>query len=405
MQAAPQENTHSRQSLPERYLDVRARSREIVEPLSVEDCQVQSMPDVSPAKWHLAHTTWFFETFLLLPHASGYAPCNEQYAYLFNSYYNGIGAMHPRPQRGLLSRPSLDEVLAYREHVDQAMQNWLPHCTDAAALDLVELGLQHEQQHQELILTDIKHVLSCNPQRPAYTSFPEESEPPPQQSWLMIPEGLAEIGHDGNGFAFDNEGPRHRYWQTGAEISNRLVSNAEYLAFIRDGGYRSPLLWTSDGWARVNEQGWQAPLYWQPEGNMSFSLQGERELDAAAPVIHLSWYEAEAYARWAQARLPTEQEWEIAAARPDLTQAFGIAWQWTASAYGPYPGFRAAAGAVGEYNGKFMCNQYVLRGSSSATAPGHSRISYRNFFYPDARWQITGLRLARDLATTTGSED
>lgn len=405
MQAAPQ-ITDSSSALVERYRQVRECSIALTTSLSAEDCNLQSMPDASPVKWHLAHTSWFFETFILAKWVSGYKPFDASFSYLFNSYYNGVGSMHPRPQRGMLSRPSLDKIFAYRQHVDAAMQAWIASAPEAESLGLLELGLNHEQQHQELIQTDIKHAFSLNPVNSAYRATTAGKSEAAGEQWLAISEGLIEIGHNGAGFAFDNELPRHKHWQIAAEIGCNLVTNGEYLEFIKDAGYSSPLLWASDGWAAVNEHGWQAPLYWDldlelgsgSEAGSAIALQGEQvcgeELDWHAPVSHISWYEADAYARWAGARLPTEQEWENSAA--DLNNAFGKVWQWTSSAYSAYPGFQAAPGAVGEYNGKFMCNQFVLRGSSVVTAEGHSRRCYRNFFYPDARWQFSGLRLARD---------
>jgi ergothioneine biosynthesis protein EgtB len=417
-----------RDDLLERYRAVRATSLALAAPLSAEDQQVQSMPDVSPTKWHLAHVTWFFETFLLAPHADGYRAFHPRYGYLFNSYYEAVGPRHERPRRGLLTRPGLDEIHAYRGHVDDAMAELIAGAPTRAWPDiaaLTELGLNHEQQHQELLLTDIKHVLGCNPLRPAYRedlAAPGPAAPP--QVWLEVAGGLHEIGHDGDGFAFDNEGPAHKVHLEDFRLAARPVGNGEYLAFIEDGGYRTAAHWLSDGWATVNAEGWEAPLYWRRvEGAWrEFTLGGERPLDPAAPVAHLSFYEAAAYAAWAGKRLPTEAEWEVAArafavdpddpranlmaaglyqpraaegsgaARP--RQMIGDVWEWTASAYGPYPGFRPGAGAIGEYNGKFMCNQMVLRGGSCATPPGHLRLTYRNFFYPHQRWQFTGLRLA-----------
>ena len=398
----------------QRYRDVRARTESLTAPLSAEDCALQSMPDASPAKWHLAHTAWFFETFVVAPHDAGYRPFDPAFKVLFNSYYNGVGDKHPRPERGLLSRPSLDTVLAYRAHVDDAMRA----CCDDAAQDaslaaLIELGLNHEQQHQELILTDILHLLSCNPTRPApYPARAHAHARHGELEWIACPAGIAHIGHAGAGFAFDNEGPHHRVWLEAFELASRPVTNGEYCAFIDDGGYRRPELWLSLGWDAVVARGWEAPLYWERDTSRwrSFTLHGMCELDLEAPVEHISLFEADAYARWARARLPTEFEWEAIARRASDGRKSGSAmyfandisnpgdvWEWTSSSYAPYPGFRPAAGAIGEYNGKFMCNQYVLRGASVATAPGHSRVTYRNFFPPDARWQWTGLRLARDL--------
>jgi ergothioneine biosynthesis protein EgtB len=360
---------------------------------------VQSMPDVSPTKWHRAHTTWFFETFLLRPNVTGYRVFDDAFAYLFNSYYEGVGPQHARAERGLLSRPGAEEIGAYRAHVDQAMASLLSSELAPAVCDLVQLGIVHEEQHQELLLMDIKHVLSVNPLRPAY----RRHEPVPRTAsalgWIEHDGGLVEIGADGHGFAFDNEGPRHRVWLEPFAFADRLVSCGEWEAFIDDGGYRRPELWLSDGWAMVNGEGWGAPLYWHdgPDWQV-FGLGGSRPLDEHAPVRHVSYYEADAYARWSGSRLPTEAEWETVAAGPgaaDGLELFGEAWQWTASDYAPYPGFAPAPGAVGEYNGKFMVSQHVLRGSSQLTTPGHERVTYRNFFAPSARWAMSGVRLAR----------
>ncbi len=413
---------------PADYAAVRQRSVELVAPLSPEDASAQSMPDASPAKWHLAHTTWFFETFVLEPHEAGFAPFHPAFRVLFNSYYNGVGAKHPRPQRGLLTRPSLAEVLAYRTHVDGRVQHLLAQRADDAKLHaLVELGLHHEQQHQELLVTDIKHLLSSNPLFPAYHALQPGAGSSPAQplAWHGSDGGVVEIGHTGEGsFAFDNELPRHRVYVQPHAIASRLVGNGEYAAFIEDGGYRNPALWLAEGWDWRSAQGLTQPIYWHREGEggawHEFTLAGLVPLVSALPAVHLSYYEADAYARWAGARLPTEAEWECAAARqpaqshpadgaetpplhpgaaegPGLVQMFGDAWQWTQSSYTPYPGFRTAEGAVGEYNGKFMVNQYVLRGGSCATPAGHTRATYRNFFPATARWQFSGLRLARDL--------
>ena len=382
------------------YDAVRAASLALAAPLSPEDCQVQSMPDVSPTKWHLAHVSWFFETFLLIPHLAGYRVFDPDYALLFNSYYVGVGDRHPRPRRGLLSRPSLDEIFAYRRHVDEAMHRLLRR-TNEAWLHLLDLGLHHEQQHQELVLMDIQHVLAQNPIGPAYSQSASQPSPAPGEAagWRSVPGGLYEIGHGGAGFAFDNEGPRHRLWLEPFEMADRLVTAGEYRAFIDDGGYRRPELWLSDGWAAADAEGWTAPLYWScgDQGWTSFGLRGRRPLDDGQPLLHISYYEADAFARWAGCRLPTEAEWEVGAALGGLSQMDGVGWQWTASPYVAYPGFRPMAGAVGEYNGKFMVNQMVLRGGSFATPEGHTRISYRNFFPPAARWAFSALRLARDV--------
>jgi ergothioneine biosynthesis protein EgtB len=401
-------------ALLHRYRDVRSRTQALVAPLSAEDCALQSMPDASPAKWHLAHTTWFFETFVVRPAHDGYRPFDPAFVVLFNSYYNAIGDKHPRPERGMLSRPSLDIVIAYRAYVDEAMQACCERAaTDVALASLIELGLNHEQQHQELILTDILHLLSRNPLHPAYCATAPAAAAAIDLRWIRYRAGLANIGHDGAGFAFDNESPRHRVWLEPFEIASRPVTNAEYAAFVDDGGYRRPEFWLALGFDTVAADGWAAPLYWQEDGAppRAFTLGGLRDLDPHAPVEHVSYFEADAYARWAGARLPTEFEWEAVAARAPRSAAgmapdgdaddthlrYGDVWEWTSSAYAPYPGYRPAPGAVGEYNGKFMCGQYVLRGASHATPPGHSRITYRNFFPPSARWQFTGVRLARDV--------
>jgi ergothioneine biosynthesis protein EgtB len=388
-----------------RYGAVRAQTEALAAPLSAEDCALQSMPDASPVKWHLAHTAWFFETFVL-----GGKPFREEFRVLFNSYYVGVGDRHPRPERGLLSRPSLEEVRDYRRHVDARMAELFRSAGWRERAALIELGLNHEQQHQELILTDVKHLLSRNPLLPAYAQgevSPAESE---ATAWRRFPAGVREIGHKGSGFAFDNEQPSHRVFAAAFEIACGLVTNAEYRTFIDDGGYRRPELWLSEGWELCRAQGWDAPLYWRD--GREFTLRGARAIDPAQAVVHVSYFEADAYARWAGARLPTEAEWEIAAQGEPLEGNFlesgrlhpgsaaegffGDVWQWTSSAYAPYPGFRAASGAVGEYNGKFMVNQYVLRGGSCATPASHLRASYRNFFPAAARWQFSGVRLARD---------
>ena len=389
----------------ERYAAVRAQTGELAAPLSAEDCALQSMPEASPVKWHLGHTSWFFETFVL-----GGAPWREEFRVLFNSYYVGVGERHPRPERGLLSRPSLEEVLAYRASVDERMQALLGGAAWRERAALIELGLNHEQQHQELILTDVKHLFSRNPLAPSYgkRSFSTGNSTP--MGWRHFPAGVREIGHDGAGFAFDNEAPRHRVFVDQFAIADRLVTNGEYRTFIDDGGYRRPELWLSEGWDLCRAQEWCAPLYWR--GEEEFTLLGLSAIDPAAAVVHVSYFEADAYARWAGARLPTEAEWEIAAQgeavvgnflesgrlHPGAVPArcYGDAWQWTSSAYAPYPGFRAASGAVGEYNGKFMVNQYVLRGGSCAMPASHVRASYRNFFPAAARWQFSGVRLARN---------
>ncbi len=407
-----------------RYDAVRSRTKSLCEPLETEDYVVSSMPDVSPTKWHLAHTSWFFETFVLAPHASGYRSPEPRYAFLFNSYYVQAGERHCRAQRGLVTRPTVAEVYAYRAHIDEAMRALLREIGDDPAhpaTALIELGLHHEQQHQELLVTDIKHVFWTNPMRPTYRARPAAmSAPVPSLGWVDVAEGVRRIGRatDAEGFAFDNEGPAHRVFVERFRLASRLTTNGEYLAFVEDGGYRKPTLWLSNGWAVVKERGWTAPLYWErgPDGWTEFSLGGTRPLDPAEPVCHVSYYEADAFARWAGYRLPSEAEWEIVAAREPvdgafvehgsfhpcpasrggLAQLYGEVWQWTRSPYVPYPGFSPAAGAVGEYNGKFMCDQWVLRGASCATPRSHARLTYRNFFPSDARWQFTGVRLAAD---------
>jgi len=382
---------------------------------------VQVMPEVSPTKWHLAHTTWFFERFILTPNLSDYRVYNEHYDYLFNSYYYTAGEMYARTRRGLLSRPGVDEIIRYRAHVDEHMQRLLKD-PDAELKFLITLGLNHEQQHQELMLTDIKNVLAQNPMRPVYRNDLLAGDSTNQPlDWHRFSGGLVGIGHQGDGFCFDNETPAHRVLVQDFEIAGRPVSNADYLEFVRDDGYQRCEHWLSDGWARVLEEGWSAPLYWDLGNSggeaLEYTLGGTRILDGGAPVSHLSYYEADAYARWAKARLPSEAEWEIAAASapPDgnfvendrlhpqagqgegMRQFFGDVWEWTSSPYAPYPGFKPLAGSLGEYNGKFMCSQMVLRGGSCATPRDHIRASYRNFFYPGDRWQFSGLRLARDL--------
>ena len=404
------------EALRELFEAVRAHSLELAAPLSAEDQCIQSMPDASPTKWHLAHTTWFFETVLLQPHASGYRAFDPRFHYLFNSYYEALGPRHPRPQRGLLTRPSLDEVHQYRRHVDRAVQGLLARAGDAdwATIEpILTLGLQHEQQHQELILTDILHALWCNPLLPAYRApggpALRLAASTPPLNWLARPGGVAEVGHGRPGFAFDNELPRHAVLLRPHAIADRLVNCGEFAQFVADGGYQRPELWLSDGWAAVQAQGWRAPAYWlaaddprlahegAPGGWQVFGLQGVRPLEPEAPVAQLSFFEAAAYAEWAGARLPTEFEWEAAHDAPGITQMSGQVWQWTRSSYDPYPGFRPLAGVAAEYNGKFMAGQLVLRGGSVATPPGHTRPSYRNFFPPAARWQFSGLRLAKDL--------
>jgi len=381
------------------YEEIRCATLNLASPLSAEDCAVQSMPDTSPVKWHLAHTSWFFET-VLLAQRPGYKPFDPAFAYLFNSYYESAGPRHPRPRRGLLTRPSLDRVLAYRDHVDAAMARLLADASDAE-LAAVALGLHHEQQHQELILTDIKHAFFCNPLLPAYSTAAAAAHAPTVLEWRGHPGGIVSIGHAGpsssnqDGFAFDNEGPRHPVLLQPFRIASRPVTNGEYAAFIADGGYRRSEFWLSDGWALVQAEGWDAPLYWLSDDDGQrriFTLNGLVTPDANAPVNHVSFFEAAAYAAWAGKRLPTEFEWEAASA--DF--AHGAVWEWTRSAYAPYPGFKPFQGMAEEYNGKFMVGQMVLRGGSVATPPGHARPSYRNFFPPPARWQFSGIRLAED---------
>jgi len=408
-----------------RYEAVRKMTESLARPLSPEDCQVQSMPDASPVKWHLAHTTWFFETFVLAPHAPGFAVFHPSFTYLFNSYYNAVGDRLPRPRRGLVTRPALDEVYRYRAATDRAMESYFESAGEtlpAVMAAVIELGLNHEQQHQELILTDIKHALAQNPLRPVYregVGTPSSAQVRPM-NWSFDDGGIKWVGHDGQGFAFDNEIPRHRVFCAPFEFAHRVVTNEEYLAFMSDGGYERPELWLSDGWSAVNAQNWKAPLYWEKIDNAWWSntLGGFRPVSEAEPICHVSYYEADAFARWAGARLPTESEWESAArdtqpdgnflecgyfhpqAAPDgagIAQCFGDVWEWTASPYTPYPGSRPTAGALGEYNAKFMCNQLVLRGGSCVTPASHIRATYRNFFPPEARWQFTGIRLAKDV--------
>lgn len=407
------------------YQMVRQATEKLVAPLSAEDCALQSMPDASPAKWHLAHTSWFFETFILGNYLPRYKAFNAHFRILFNSYYNAIGEKHPRQERGMISRPSLDEVYAYRHHVDTHIALLADANKEATAplCDLLTLGINHEEQHQELILTDFKHLLSCNPLKPAYQKqWPLTTVRARKPRWSCFAAGVYEIGHAGNEFAFDNEGPRHSVYLNAFEIASHPVTHGDFLAFINDGGYQRPELWLSVGWDAVQSRHWQAPQYWEKyEGKWrTFTLHGMAPIDTNTPVCHVSYFEADAFARWAGARLPTEAQWEVAAAAvpikgnfldsgalhplamrdepppPGLAQMFGDTWEWTQSAYSPYPGFAPAAGAIGEYNGKFMCNQYVLRGGSCVTPQRHVRPSYRNFFPPDTRWQFSGLRLAKD---------
>lgn len=419
------------QTLLAQFCAVRSRTTALAAPFSAEDLCVQTMADVSPGKWHLAHVTWFWETFILVEADPGYQVFDARFSYLFNSYYETIGERHARPERGYLTRPSLAEVMAYRQHVDRAMQAWLSSAGDEAVarfLPVLLTGFAHEEQHQELFLTDIKHVLSRN-------SFPEAAYPSsgavgaaelraeaPDPVWVNFAETVESFGHGGPDFAFDNEGPEHRAVITAFALADRPVSNAEYLAFIEDGGYSRPEFWLSDGWTVISNDGRSAPFYWRAgeTGWREFTLHGLEPLDPHAPVCHLDYYEASAFAAWAGYRLPEEREWELAARAYDpdrgrwadaaerlhpaalhdegpLKGLYGEVWEWTRSAYSPYPGYRAPEGAIGEYNGKFMCGQFVLRGGSALTAPGHVRSTYRNFFPPEARWQMSGLRLARDI--------
>jgi len=409
----------SRNAVWERYRAVRGDSERLAAPLATEDYVVQAMPDVSPPKWHLAHVTWFFENFVAAPYARGFAPFHPEFGYLFNSYYETVGRFFPRLQRGLLSRPTVAEMYRYRAHVDRVIADVIDTVGEKCWGEVarrIELGLHHEQQHQELLLTDIKYNFAFNPLRPAYQSAAERGEPghsgPP--GWSEYDAGIRLIGYDGREFAFDNERPRHRVFLEPFRLADRLVTNGEYLAFIADDAYARPDLWLSEGWKTVKERGWTAPLYWERiEGKWwQMTLGGMQQVDAAEPVCHVSYYEADAYARWAGKRLPTEAEWETAAAgapiegnfresgrlhpapATDAPQLYGDSWQWTSSSYSPYPGYRPLAGSLGEYNGKFMVNQYVLRGGSCVTPVSHLRRTYRNFFYGPDRWQFTGIRLA-----------
>jgi len=402
--------------LTARFERVRRATVALAEGLAPEDAVVQTMPDVSPTKWHLAHTSWFFEEFVLAVFLTGYRRVHDGYAYLFNSYYNLAGPMHERPRRGLITRPTLAEVFDYRERVDAGVRQLLQaRGADPAVAGRVELGCHHEQQHQELIVTDIKHVLAQNPLEPAWRTLPEpDGRMPRATGWRQLDGGLVEIGHAGEKFCFDNERPRHRVYLQPYRLADRPVTNADFREFIADAGYERPELWLSDGWSTVQREGWNRPLYWHADCEHEFTVAGRRRLEPAAPVAHLSYYEADAFARWAGARLPTEAEWEHAAAVEPRAGNFsdagrlhpapvgrepgfwGDVWEWTASAYLAYPGYRTPEGAIGEYNGKFMCGQMVLRGGSCASAAEHVRATYRNFFYPHQRWQFTGLRLARD---------
>ncbi len=406
--------------LARRYNAVRTQSTALARPLSSEDACVQSMDDASPSKWHLAHTSWFFETFVLAAHNSNYTPFDSNYRVLFNSYYNAVGEQYSRPHRGLLTRPSLTEIYAYRDHIDDRMSRLFEGDLDPGLCDIIEVGLHHEQQHQELLLMDIKHLFSCNPIAPAYTARANLPDGDAQDlTFFDFPEGIVRIGAEGQAFSFDNERPCHAALLHEYALGSRPITNGEYLEFIQDGGYRSPLLWLADGWATIQKCAWQAPMYWSEiDGEwFEFSLSGRTPLVLAAPVVHVSYYEADAYARWANARLPTEAEWEFAAGgsavdgnfvesqclQPQAglasdahpAQLFGDVWEWTMSPYTPYPGFQTPSGAIGEYNGKFMSGQMVLRGGCCVTPADHIRKTYRNFFYPANRWQFGGIRLAR----------
>jgi ergothioneine biosynthesis protein EgtB len=414
-------SVHDARQAGTRYDEVRAYTELLASPLSAEDQTVQSMADVSPTKWHRAHVTWFFETFVLAEHEAGFAPFQDQYWFLFNSYYEAVGPRYARPMRGVISRPGVHEVGDYRRNVDDRMGDLLDTIDEGAfakAAPVVELGFHHEQQHQELLLMDIKHVLSLNPLRPVYAGLPSPEGDPGAMGWVDVEGGLVEIGHEGDGFCFDNELPRHQQWLEPYRLADRLITNGEWLEFIADGGYQRPGLWLSDGWARVQEDGWRTPAYWIEVDGAWFehTLNGTWPVDPRLPVGHISHYEADAYATWADKRLPTEAEWEHAArdhavegnladltsyhpraaGAPDgrLRQLYGDCWEWTSSAYLPYPGFHPPEGAIGEYNGKFMSGQMVLRGGCALTSPGHARSSYRNFFPAGARWPLTGVRLA-----------
>ncbi|MDG2243077.1 MAG: ergothioneine biosynthesis protein EgtB [Rhodospirillaceae bacterium] len=418
----------SRSQILTRLKETRALTDMLSAPLTPEDQTIQSMPDASPVKWHRAHTTWFFETFVLAPHAQDYGLYDTTYGHLFNSYYEAIGARHPRPERGLLARPSSEEIGKYRSHVNEVTSTLIEHCSEdlwRTIKPLIILGINHEQQHQELLLMDVLHAFSCNPTEPAYARIiPLAAQSPRPMTWTELPGGVFEIGFDPrteNEFAFDNEGPRHEILLRPFRIANRLVTNQEWLNFIDDGGYTRPEFWLADGWAHLQNNGWSAPLYWRKSagnGWSAFGLRGRRPINPNAPVNHVSYYEANAFAAWSGKRLPTEAEWETAAetvaidgnllpsgslqpipasSSEKLFQMIGDVWEHTQSPYVPYPGFKAAAGAVGEYNGKFMSNQMVLRGGSCATPAGHIRKSYRNFYYPHQRWMFAGVRLAEDL--------
>ncbi|MGD8782934.1 MAG: ergothioneine biosynthesis protein EgtB [Thioalkalispiraceae bacterium] len=413
--------THT--NLSDAFTSVRTDSEAICQPLEKEDYGIQTMPDVSPPKWHLAHTSWFFETFILKPYLKNYRSYDPLFAHLFNSYYEQAGTFHPRPERGLLSRPTVDEIIAYRQHINGYMQELLTDSQHPEYKEIqrrTEIGIHHEQQHQELLLTDIKHIFAYNPLKPVYKDLAKPATAEPAElSWHEQPAGIYAIGNKGDGFAYDNEFPRHKVYLEPFRIARRLVTNREYLQFIMQGGYDNPALWLSDGWKTIQENNWRTPLYWENIDDRWFemTLAGIRPLDLTAPLSHVSFYEANAYANWKGLRLPTEMEWEVVASDLDidgnlrdqgylqpisssesgLTQFYGDVWEWTQSSYTPYPGYRAAEGALGEYNGKFMSSQMVLRGGSCVTPKNHIRASYRNFFYPGDRWQFTGIRLAETI--------
>ncbi len=423
VQRATDDHSSSPTTLIEGYQAIREASEALCKPLEIEDYGIQTMPDVSPPKWHLAHTSWFFETFLLKPYLKGYREFHADYVRLFNSYYDQVGEYHPRPQRGFLSRPTVKDILSYRAHVNEAMQQLLGQTDHSAWADIetrTVIGLNHEQQHQELLLTDIKHIFACNPLRPVYRDLPQISATAAPRQWIEQPGGLIEIGATGEGFAYDNEFPRHKVYLQPFKLASRLITNAEYLAFIEDAGYDRPELWLSEGWKAIKEGRFSKPLYWELRDGewWQMTLSGMQMLDPNAPVCHVNYFEADAYANWAGKRLPTEGEWESVAAvnsvegnlrdagylQPQasetegLQQLFGDVWEWTQTAYNPYPGFHAPKGALGEYNGKFMCGQYVLRGGSCVTPANHISASYRNFFYPADQWQFSGIRLAEDVS-------
>jgi ergothioneine biosynthesis protein EgtB len=422
--AARRPDVSSHTDIIRRLFETRRLSLDLAAPLSPEDMTVQAMPDASPTKWHLAHTTWFFETFVLIPHLPGYRLYNEAFSFCFNSYYEAVGARQPRAYRGLLTRPTSEQVFAYRAHVDEALDRLLSGRSVDTVAGLIEIGINHEQQHQELLLTDILALFAANPLRPAYFSIARamNTVAASDLQWIDYVGGIREVGATGELFAWDNEGPRHAALIRPFRLADRLVTNGEWLQFMQDGGYGAASLWLADGWTLVKSEGWRAPLYWEGSGSAwhEMSLNGLMPLDLAAPVSHVSYYEADAYARWSSKRLPTEFEWEIAAAGQPVSgndlstrllrpvaaartagagprQLFGDVWEWTQSAYLPYPGYAPAEGALGEYNGKFMVGQHVLRGASCVTPSEHSRATYRNFFYPQQRWQFTGVRLASEI--------